>query len=224
MMSERVEIVPAILRQTFREIEQDWQSVAEAAAHVQLDVTDGVFAGEGTFRDVARFAALGDPAKMELHLMVSNPAAYAEATVTLLPARCVFHVEAFASDEAVQSVYAQLRSSGIAAALAINPDTPLERLEAHLALLDYVLFMGYDPGIANRPVRPAVYGKIADFHAAHPGVLIAADGHVSAETVQPYVQAGARRLCANTAIFGKGEPRENLRRLQELAEAALTEH
>jgi pentose-5-phosphate-3-epimerase len=52
-------------------------------------------------------------------------------------------------------------------------------------------------------------------------MLIAVDGHVSKETVSHFVASGARILCANTAIFGAGNPVENMRQLKLLAQAAL---
>lgn len=220
--SKNVEVVPAVLRSTFEKIEADWNIIREGTSHIQIDITDGVFAGDGSFREVQRFKRLIDSEKCELHMMVQTPGSYVDDVIDLNPARCVFHLEAFAGQGDIQFVYEKLREGTSAElALALNPTTPNERLEEHIKLIDYVLFMGYNPGWANQPIDPGVYRKIAEFKAKHKNMPVAVDGHVDKETVEPYVRAGASILCANTSIFGRGNPTENLKQLQLLAEAAL---
>ncbi|MEX1997588.1 MAG: hypothetical protein WEA04_02850 [Candidatus Andersenbacteria bacterium] len=216
-----VEIVPAILRRTYEKIEADWNTIQVVAHHVQIDITDGIFAGDGSFRDLPRFKRLVNSEKIELHLMVHTPAHYVDGVVDLNPARCVFHLEAFSGTNDLQFIYQKLRAETQAQlALAINPESPTARLEEFLPLLDYVLFMGYNPGWANQPLNPIVYNKIRSFREQHADFPVAVDGHVNRETIEPFIRAGAGILCANTAIFGQGEPVENYRQLTLLAEAA----
>lgn len=217
-----IEIVPAILRSTFEGIESDWNIVRDAAKHIQVDITDGIFAGDGTFRDVKRFKQLNKSEKIELHMMVHTPANFVADVIDLSPARCVFHLEAFAGSGDLHFVYQKLGSTTqTELALAINPESPSERLYEYMSLIDYVLFMGYNPGWANQDINPHVYRKIGAFKDKYPRVPVEVDGHVSRETIDPYVKAGARILCANTAIFGAGEPLENMKQLALLAEAAV---
>lgn len=216
-----IEVVPAILRKTYEQIAADWQRVQHVAPHIQLDITDGIFAGDGTFREVRRFKQLPDSRKIELHMMVHTPGNFVNDILDLNPARCIFHLEAFAGTGDIAFVYAKLReSTQTELALALNPESPNERLEEHLGLVDYVLFMGYNPGWANQPINQIVFRKIGQFRDKHPDMRVAVDGHVSKDTVADYVKAGASILCANTAIFGQGEPAENYRQLLLLAEAA----
>lgn len=221
MAAVPVEIVPAILRRTYEGIAADWARIYGAARHVQIDITDGVFAGEGTFRDVTRFRQLPLYSKTELHMMVHTPINFLADVIDLNPARCIFHVEAFAGADDLVGMYQTLRErTRSELALAINPETPVQCLEEYLPLLHFVLFMGYNPGWANQPINEKVFNKIANWKARHPAVPIAVDGHVNKETVARYVTSGATRLAANTAIFGMGDPPENLRQLQLLADAA----
>ncbi len=213
-----IEIVPAILRTTYEKIAEDWQKVVHAVQHIQIDITDGIFAGEGTFRDIRRFKQLQSASKTELHLMVHTPSHYVDDVIDLNPARCVFHIEAFSGTNDIRFVYETLRQkTSTQLALAINPDTPLHYLDEFLPLVHYVLFMGYHPGWANQPLNPLVYNKIREFKAQQPHIPVAVDGHVSKETIPLYVAAGATILCANTAIFGAGDPVENIQQLGLLA-------
>lgn len=221
--SAGVEIVPAILRATWEGIQEDWQKVADVAAHIQIDITDGIFAGDGTFRQVREFKKLPKSQKTELHFMVHTPANFADDIIDLNPARCVFHLESFSGTANLQLVYQKLRGETQSElGLALNPQSPNEWLEEQLPFIDYVMFMGYAPGWANQPLQPHVYKKIAAFAKKHSTIPIAVDGHVSKETVPAFVKAGARILCANTSIFGAGNPAENIEQLRLLASGALT--
>ena len=214
------EIVPAILRKTFENIEEDWNRVVHHAEHIQIDVTDGIFAGDGTFIDLPRLKKLPMHDKIELHMMVHNPADYVDDIIELNPARCVFHIESFLGTSDLPFVYntvGEYTSSEMG--LAINPDTPTERLTEYLPIIQYILFMGYNPGRANQPLNPLVIPKIATFHSTYPHIPIAVDGHVSKQTIGEYASVGASVFCANTAIFEQGDPGENIKQLELLARA-----
>ena len=221
-MKNSIEIVPAVLRKTFEGVAEDWEQVYQHVRHVQIDVTDGVFAGDGTFRDIARLKQLPHSEKIELHMMVQRPSEELPGIIDLAPARCVFHLEAFTGPEDIRDVYEQLRSSTphTQLALAINPETPAERLGDYMDLLDYVLFMGYNPGFAGQPVDPTVFRKIAAFREQQPHIPLAADGQVNKETIPDYVRAGISILCANSSIFKEGDPVENIRQLELVAQGA----
>lgn len=217
-MDRDIEIVPAILKTTYEAIEKDWKSVVEYASHIQIDVTDGVFAGEKGFLDILRLENLPDAHKIELHMMVQTPGDFVDDIIDLNPSRCVFHIEAFSGKLDLPFVYntvGEYTSSEMG--IAINPDTPLERLEEYLPLIQYVLFMGYNPGKANQPINPVVFEKIRTFHEQHPTILLAADGHVDKTTIGQYAQAGISIFCSNTAIFSAGNPKENMEQLSLLA-------
>ena len=219
-LEARIEIVPAILRPTWEGIVADWTKVMEVASHIQIDITDGIFAGEGTFRQVREFKKLAKSEKIELHMMVHTPGHYVDDIIDLNPARCVFHVEAFAGTDNVAHVYKKLReSTQTELGLALNPDSPLGWLEEQVSVLDYVLFMGVTPGWSKQPINEKVYMKIGQWRDLHPDMPIAVDGGVSKKTIEAYVKAGATILCAGSSIFGTGNPSENLRQLQLLAES-----
>ncbi|MDA1168811.1 MAG: hypothetical protein O3A36_00565 [bacterium] len=223
-----IEIVPAILRNTFEKITEDWNTVVPVAKHIQVDVTDGIFAGEKGFLDITRFAELPESsfndfstAKLELHMMVQTPGDFVDDIIELNPARCVFHIEAFQGKLDLPFVYNTIGEyTSTELGLAINPNTPIERLDEYLPIIQYILFMGYEPGIANQPINPSVFEKISTFHKNHPTIKISVDGHVTAETIPKYVTSGASILNANTSIFGIGNPQENMKQLELIAQMA----
>jgi Pentose-5-phosphate-3-epimerase len=156
-----------------------------------------------------------------LHMMVHTPANFVDDILDLNPARVVFHLEAFEGTNDLKFVYETLRHKTQAQlGLAINPNSPNERLEEYVSLLDYVLFMGVMPGYSNQSIDPMVFTKIGQWYDKHRGMPIAVDGGVNKETTEAYVRAGATILCAGSAIFGQGDPRENYEQLRLLANSA----
>ncbi|HSX24740.1 MAG TPA: hypothetical protein VLG69_02135 [Candidatus Andersenbacteria bacterium] len=224
-MTNNVEIVPAILKQTYEEIASEWEKVISVAQHIHIDVTDGVFAGNKSFLDIPRLADLpassaGDSAasRVELHMMVETPADYIDDIIELNPGRCIFHIEEFLGTMDLPFVYNTIgEHTSSEMGIAINPETDTALLTEYLPIVQYVLFMGYKPGFAGQDVNTEIFKKISDFHALYPAIKIAADGHVDKETIQHYVHAGASICCANTAIFGTGNPEENIKQLKLLA-------
>lgn len=217
-----IEIVPAVLRRTWEGITEDWNKVVSFASHIQVDITDGVFAGDGTFREVSQFKKLPESKKAELHLMVHNPGHYVEEIVDLNPARVVFHVEAFADGGHIDQVYKKLREQTDAElGLALNPTSPNEWLAEQIELIDYVLFLTVMPGYPGAEFRPEVLQKIGAWRKQHPQMPIAVDGHVNKETAPQLVEAGANILCANSSILKEGDPKENWHQLHLVAEAAV---
>ncbi len=221
-MDNTLEIIPAILRTTFEKIAEDWNLVVQPSDHIHIDVTDGIFAGDTGFLDIVRLAELPGSHKIELHMMVQTPGDFVDDIIELNPGRCIFHIEAFSGKLDLPFVYNTIGEyTSTELGIAINPDTDLERLEEYLPIVQYVLFMGYQPGRANQPMDSKVFEKIQTFHTAHPTIAIAADGHVGKDTIQQYVQAGATTLCANTAIFGGGNAKENIEQLYLLAKMSI---
>lgn len=217
-----VEVVPAILRRTYEGIAEDWEKIYRVANHIQIDITDGVFAGDGSFRQVKQFTRLPQFQKIELHMMVHTPANFVDDIINLNPARCVFHVEAFAGTSDIEFVYTKLRQQTQAQlGLALNPASPNQWLEDHAHFIDYALFMGYSPGWAGQALDPMVFVKMGQFKEKHPDMPMAVDGHVDKGTIELYVKAGATILCANSSVFKEGNPVENLRQLQLLADGAV---
>jgi len=196
----RIEIVPAILRTSFEKIVEDWDKVSSASDSIHIDVTDGIFAGEKGFTDVLRFANL--PAnKIELHMMVQTPGDFVDDIIELNPGKCVFHIEVFHGKLDLPFVYNTIGEyTSAELGIAINPDTPIERLDEYLPIVQYVLFMGYKPGRANQPIDPKVFEKIRMFHEKNPNIAITTDGHVSKDTIQQYVHAG-QHACAQIQLF-----------------------
>jgi ribulose-phosphate 3-epimerase len=93
--------------------------------------------------------------------------------------------------------------------LVVNPETPVEALEAFLPELDVALCMTVHPGFSGQAFLPESPGRIRrlrrliDQH--NPACELEVDGGIDATTGREAVRAGANVLVAATAIFGAPE-------------------
>lgn len=68
-----MEIVPAILVPTFDEFEKQARRLEGVFDLVQIDIMDGVFVKNRSFKEIERINGLGLNLNFELHIMAEHP-------------------------------------------------------------------------------------------------------------------------------------------------------
>lgn len=202
-------VAASILSADFAQLAAASRGALEAGADsLHLDVMDGHFVPNLTMGPAlcASLRKALPSAFFDVHLMVQDPALFVapfrDAGADLL----TFHVEAVTPPDAVDALAGTIRTAGMLAGLAFNPDTPAERVLTHLATIDLVLVMSVFPGFAGQKFIPEVLVKAAAIQphlAAHQRLEI--DGGVSPETAPACRAAGCDVLVAASAIFGAAD-------------------
>lgn len=210
-----VDIVPAILAQTKEEFAEKLRLVEGQVPLVQIDVVDGTFVPSTAYASADDVEALHPTFDVDVHLMTNRISEAIEAWTRSWVGKITFHLEA--ADHAADLLRV-IHKENIGAALALNPETPAERLIPFLPLVESVLFLGVSPGRSGQPFQENVVEKIREFHAAHPDVVIGIDGGVSKERIPRLVAAGASQLYIASKLFGAEDPLAELRELEKLVE------
>jgi Pentose-5-phosphate-3-epimerase len=125
---------------------------------LHCDVMDGVFVnnlamGPYVLEAIKNYTNI----PLDIHLATVNPEKYIKMYGYLKPEYMSFHVEA--SDNVERDI-SLLREYEIKPALAISPETPIEKIEKYLHLVDMILMMTVNPGFAGQKFRYEVLDKI----------------------------------------------------------------
>ncbi len=153
--------------------------------------------------------------EIEIHLMSNNLPVMLPLFANLSCAVLEFHLEATAQiDKWIEYV----RNKGIKVALAINPDTPVEKLVPFLDKIDQVLLMSVQPGFGGQKFRNEVIDKIVflkKMMANHGYVIpLEIDGGINDVTANKVKAVGADIVVAGSYIFKHGMIKEQIDKLK----------
>jgi ribulose-phosphate 3-epimerase len=212
-----IEIIPAIMPQTIEEANQKAALVPEALS-VQLDLMDGQYVPEATFpyNSNDKMSPL-DIGMFELDLMIKNASERIPEWLGLGATRLIFHIEA---EENLLDNFQKHQDGliGVERGIAVGINTPMEEVDALVPYVDFVQFMGIENiGFQGEEFSERIIEKIDSFGKAYPDVVISVDGGVNASNLQLLKQLGVNRAVVGSAIFGEGDPAENLEELEKLA-------
>ncbi|MDO8564772.1 MAG: hypothetical protein Q7R88_02130, partial [bacterium] len=218
-------IVPAIIAKEFSEIPAKLELVKGIADTVQIDICDGKFApnktwpyigDHGEITEILREAEglpYWDELDFEFDLMVSKPEEAVPFWVKAGASRVIVHIESMEPD-ALSDLIKEWKHV-VDFGLALKPSTPLEKLETFLHEVTFVQCMGNDRiSFGGVPLdEPLVLPKIAHLRKNYPELTISVDIGVNFETAPRLIAAGASRLVAGSAVFGKANPAQAMREL-----------
>lgn len=223
MNTRSVLIAPSILSADFTKLGDELRAVEDAGADmIHVDVMDGHFVPNLTMGPcIVKAVRRATDLPIDVHLMVTNPEAVADAFIDAGADYIVFHAEA-CDDE--KGLVDHVHSRGAQAGLAVNPPNPADLIEPHLPEIDLALIMTVNPGYSGQSFIEEVMPKLARVAAlkAELGldVLIEVDGGIGSGNVGAVVGYGGEVIVAASAIFGADDPGEGVRSLRKaIAEA-----
>ncbi|NLF02217.1 MAG: ribulose-phosphate 3-epimerase [Anaerolineales bacterium] len=224
-MNREIKIAPSILSADFARLAEAIETAEAAGAdYIHVDVMDGHFVpnitiGAPVVRALRRVTAL----PLDVHLMISDPAAYVNAFVDAGADILTVHVEATPH---LHRVVQSIRELGIPAGVSLNPATPASAISEIVSDVALVLVMTVNPGFGGQKFIESTLPKIRQVRHLLTEVGSEADlevdGGVDAHTAGPIVEAGARVLVAGSAIFAAREGVEDsIRAIRAAAQRGL---
>jgi ribulose-phosphate 3-epimerase len=214
-MSKTIQIVPAILTDDPKALENIVRQTETFTSYAQFDIMDGQFVPSQSIT-CEHIARLTMQLNWEAHLMVLHPEAYLEDFQQAGTQKIVFHYEATPSP---QEVIALVKNLDMSVGLAVNPETPVSTILPLASEVDSVLFLSVNPGFWGSQFIPEVLNKITEFRNAQPNLEIGIDGGVKESNIAQIAQSGVDVIYVGSAIFLQPDPAESYRRLLTLAEA-----
>ncbi len=200
-----IEIAPSILDADFARLADEIAAVESAGVKiVHLDVMDGHFVPNITIGPpvIAKLRKVSNLV-FDSHLMISEPAKYAQRFVEAGVNHITFHIEV--SDEP-EEIIDKLHKQDVTAGICLNPETPVEAIKNVAPLCDMVLVMTVRPGFGGQKFMPEAAKKIAQVRKiVGSDVRVEVDGGIDPQTTPLVVSYGADTLVAGHAIFSKSD-------------------
>jgi ribulose-phosphate 3-epimerase len=206
----------------FGNLEHEIERLEEAGVEaLHMDVMDGSFVPNMTYgmpiiEAVCRLTKM----PVDVHLMIQNPSRYAQAFVDAGADMITFHIEAEPEPSALLRA---IRSQGVAAGLAINPSTPMEKILPFVGECDLVLVMSVEAGFGGQTFNPNALDRLKQLRQQFGSqILLEVDGGVNASTVASCQQAGAELLIVGSAIFRENDYCQAMTNLHRAMQVAKT--
>ncbi len=225
MTEFHVEIAPSILAANFASLADEIRAVERGGVSMlHVDVMDGHFVPNISIGvPVVESLRKATQLTLDAHLMIEHPEQYIEAFAKAGADMISVHQEATVH---LDRLLCAIRELGCEAGVVINPATPVGTLSEVLNKVDYVLVMSVNPGFGGQKFLPGALDKIRHLKEIRArynhGFRIEVDGGIGPENVAEVVRAGAQILVAGTSVFHTPDPAAAVRRMQQLADEALT--
>ena len=168
---------------------------------LHLDIMDGHFVPNLTFGpSIVKQVRSVTKLPLDAHLMITNPADFADKFINAGVNYLSFHIE---TDANYVSLFRKIRKRGVKAGIAINPETSLDALPGVIDEVDYVLIMSVHPGFGGQAFIEESVEKIrkAKEIIGSRTVEIEIDGGINFETAKLVKEAGVNILVAGSFIF-----------------------
>lgn len=206
-------LAPSILSADFCELGKQIEEIEKAGAqYLHVDVMDGIFVPSISFgMPIVSCVRPRTGMFMDVHMMVTKPERYVEEFIRCGADGVTIHEEAC---DCVEETLLRIRKLGVKAGLAVNPETPAEKLYPYLDKLDMALIMTVHPGFGGQKYIDECTDKIRTLRQTITDrgldVKLQIDGGVNLDNLTMNLEAGADVIVAGSAVF-KGNIAEKTR-------------
>lgn len=206
-------LAPSILSADFCELGKQIEEIEKAGAqYLHVDVMDGIFVPSISFgMPIVSCVRPRTGMFMDVHMMVTKPERYVEEFIRCGADGVTIHEEAC---DCVEETLLRIRKLGAKAGLAVNPETPVEKLYPYLDKLDMALIMTVHPGFGGQKYIDECTDKIRTLRQTITDrgldVKLQINGGVNLDNLTMNLEAGADVIVAGSAVF-KGNIAEKTR-------------
>ena len=222
--NKQIKIAASILAADPTRLGSEIEMVEKAGIDlIHIDVMDGHFVPNITMGPfIVEGIKKNTQIPLDIHLMIENPDKYIESFTrkTGKDDIITFHIEATNDSLNVIDI---IKSKGLKAGVALNPDTDAQTVEKLLESIDILLAMTVFPGFTGQAFIKDVCVKLKKLREIAPESLdIEVDGGINLETISYAASSGANVFAAATSIFARNDYKEAIKELRQKAQESFS--
>ncbi len=197
-------IAPSILAADFGNLSRDCEIVNKSNADwFHLDVMDGLFVPNISFgMPIVSSIRKMTKKPLDVHLMIIEPERYIDKFVEIGSDILTVHIEATSE---MDRILDRIKESSIKSGIAINPDTPINKLEDYINRVDLVCLMGVHAGFGGQKFIEKTFDRLIELksliNSKDSSAVIEIDGGVDNTNSKKLKSLGADILVAGSYIF-----------------------
>ena len=199
-----VKIAPSILAADFANLSKECEDIDKSSADwFHLDVMDGVFVPNISFgMPIIKSIRQMTKKPLDVHLMITKPERYIDKFIELGSNILTVHVEA---TNKLNKIIDKTHQSNIKSGIAINPDTPISKIEDYINDVDLICLMGVHAGFGGQKFIEKTYSRLEKLKnlisSRNSSAIIEIDGGVNETNFEMLKSLGADVLVAGSFIF-----------------------
>ena len=156
-----IKIAPSILASDFGNLAQECEKIDKSNADwFHLDVMDGLFVPNISFgMPIVKSIREMTKKPLDVHLMIVEPERYVDKFIEIGSDILTVHVEATSK---MDNIIDKINHSGIKSGIAINPDTPISKLENYITNIDLICLMGVHAGFGGQKFIEKTFNRLEE--------------------------------------------------------------
>lgn len=204
-------IIPAILTNDIEDLRGKLEKIEGLTEWVQIDIMDGNFVDNTSCEVKDLPQDLIKSFNLEIHLMVQEPVQYFQECEDAEAKKVFFHAEAV---ENINNVLRKAAKFSFETGLALNPDTPLNRVKNYLNEINSVLLLGVNPGFQGQQFIPEILEKVKDLKKINPNFKVEVDGGINISNIKEISQANPDYLVIGSGLWSSENIKKRFKELQ----------